>query len=418
MGGYARLSAIMPNKTELRRYIVLLRNATGYQGLAGALGLRTAHAADYKNSAARVEDITAGTAMLFDALGVAVVAGPHRLAERLQEFAASNPSVVAFEPERMMYALSHINGPRGSGNAAAAAVARETETAADTFDESRCTWGLQAVNIPSSCYYGRGVRVAVLDTGFDFDHPDFADRSITSQSFVPGHDGTDSVGHGTNCIGIACGPHAPLVPPRYGVASASHVFSAKVLNDEGGGGDAGILAGLNWAVVNKCRVVSMSLGATPAPGEKYSLVYEGAAQRAMGRGTLLIAAAGNESRRSLGVVAALNRPANCPSILAVAALDSRKAVADFSCRGLNPEDGQVNIAAPGADLRSSWAMPTRYRTISGTSLATPLVAGIAALHLEAAAPMTARQLWNRLEQTAQRLDLPNADVGAGLVQAP
>jgi subtilisin family serine protease len=132
---------------------------------------------------------------------------------------------------------------------------------------------------------------------------------------------------------------------------------------------------------------------------------------------LIVAAAGNESQRPT-YIAPVGHPANCPSILAVAAIDARFLVAFFSCAGINPQGGQVDIAGPGVQIRSSWPRPRLYNTISGTSMATPHVAGIAALYAEASRNARGRALWAALIQNARRLALPSRDVGAGLVQAP
>jgi subtilisin family serine protease len=188
-----------------------------------------------------------------------------------------------------------------------------------------------------------------------------------------------------------------------------------VLSNEGSGADGGILSGIAWVVASGCRVVSMSLGAPTTPDQPYSRLFERAAQRALAAGTLIIAAAGNESKRSAGVVNPVGHPANCPSIMAVGAIDANRAVADFSC-GTGPVGG-VDLAGPGVDVYSSWPMDRRYRRISGTSMATPHAAGVAAL-IGHATGARAYELWARLSQTARRLGLPSTDVGAGLVQAP
>jgi subtilisin family serine protease len=387
-----------------QREIVLLRDASCYKALTHALGVRVARATDYNSSAVRTEDITEGTALLLDELGIAIVAGPPEQMNELEIVA--DESIIAKESERTVYVLD------GGEPAAEATAERRSCT------ESHFTWGLQATNVSSSRYSGRGVRVAVLDTGFNFSHPDFSQRSITTRSFVRGLPAEDALGHGTHCIGTSCGPRNPAIRPGYGVAFGAEIFAGKVLNDSGAGADADILAGINWAIANKCRVVSLSFGVAVQPGARYSRIYEAAARRALAAGTLLVAAAGNLSARSLGIIAPVVQPANCPSIMAVGAVDAELEIVDSSCRGLRGKSGRIDIAGPGADILSSWRMPKRYRTFTGTSMAAPYVAGIAALHLEATPQLTARQLWARLTQTAQRLDLSSTDAGAGLVQAP
>ena len=110
-------------------------------------------------------------------------------------------------------------------------------------------------------------------------------------------------------------------------------------------------------------------------------------------------------------------PANSPSIMAVDAIDANLRIADFSSRSNPVQGGKVDIAAPGVAVYSSWPMAARYKSISGTSMATPHVAGIAAL-LRQATGTTGAALWSRLIQTARAMTLPSVDVGAGLAQAP
>src|SRR6185437_7637714 len=160
-----------------------------------------------------------------------------------------------------------------------------------------------------------------------------------------------------------------------------------------------------------------SVGTPVAPGEPYSSIYEQVAQRALGAGTVILAAAGNDSLRP-EAIAPVDHPANCPSILAVAAIDAYLRFAPFSCGGINSDGGEVNLAAPGVAIRSAWPRPDLYRMNSGTSMATPYVAGIAALLAEANPSIRGRDLQELLTKATRPLELPPRDVGAGLAQAP
>ena len=294
------------------------------------------------------------------------------------------------------------------------------------FDESKTTWGLQALNVAASPFSGRGVKVAVLDTGIDFEiggdgnpvfHPDFRGRTITQASFVEGiSTGKDDHGHGTHCIGTACGPRQPAVPPGYGIAFQAHIFAGKVLNPEGKGADGWILDGIEWAINQGCRVISMSLGAARGLDEPFSPDYEDVAQRALKAGTVIVAAAGNDSGRPF-FVEPVSGPADCPSIIAVAALDPQFRVASFSNAGFNPNGGEVNVAAPGVAVFSSFLNGGHAR-LDGTSMATPHVAGVAALLAEANPTATGPELFELLVRSVKTLALAQQDVGGGLIQAP
>ena len=263
----------------------------------------------------------------------------------------------------------------------------------------------------------RPVIVAVLDTGLDLRHGDYAGRSVVSSSFVEGESAQDGNGHGTHCIGTAAGPSVPGTLPRYGVAGDAEIYAGKVISDRGRGSDGSVLAGLNWAIGNGCRIVSMSLGTATQPGQAYSQVYESVAQRALAANTLLIAAAGNESRRDQGQINPVGHPANCPSVMAVGAIDSDMQIANFSTRGTGGNGGAIDLVAPGVDVYSTIPPSTRGH-MSGTSMACPHVAGIAALYVEAHPNASAREIWDLMVRNARRLNLDAADAGAGLVQAP
>lgn len=375
-----------------RRSLVLLKGRSA--GAAAAVlrrtaGLRTAMSSDFDT--ARPE-IRPGEALLFERLAVALLEA---------------------DPDQTL-ALAHRQGEEALVLESERYVRANGLTLADT---SAATWGLQATRVLSSPYRGRGIRLAILDTGLDFSHPDFAGRAVVSKSFAGELPVDDGNGHGTHCAGIACGPAEPAHAPRYGVAPAADLYVARVLDDRAGGTDGSVLAGIDWAVRHRCAIVSMSIGTPVAVGDSYPQVYEQAAARALSAGTLLIAPAGNSSQRPENI-APVEHPANCPSILAVAAVDQTLAVAPFSNGGLNPDGGDVDLAAPGIAIASASPRPTLYQTGSGTSVAAPFVAGIAALLAEADPNARGAALRAALLRAFLRLPAPARDVGAGLVQAP
>jgi hypothetical protein len=317
--------------------------------------------------------------------------------------------------------LAKLGSNRGS------AIAEPVDEILSGFNESQLTWGLQATNVVNSPFSGRGVKVAVLDTGIDFDvdangtvqfHPDFAGRKITTASFVRGvTSGKDDHGHGTHCIGTSCGPRRPATLPGYGIAFDAEIYAGKVLDSEGRGADEWIIHGIEWAINQGCRIVSMSLGATKEPGDIFNTAYEEIAQRALDAGTMIVAAAGNDSVRP-NFVAPVSGPADCPSIVAVAAVDSDMAIARFSNGGINTNGGEVNIAGPGVNILSSFRRPPDHKRLEGTSMATPHVAGIAALFAEANPLATGAELRDLVINAARSLKLGARDVGKGLAQAP
>jgi subtilisin family serine protease len=201
------------------------------------------------------------------------------------------------------------------------------------------------------------------------------------------------------------------------VAPSADIYVGKVLSDRGRGNDGAVLSALDWAIANRCRIVSMSLGTATRRGDPFSQVYEAVGQRALAANTLIIAAAGNESERP-GVINPVGHPANCPSIMAVGAIDVHMQIASFSTRGFDGDGGRIDIVGPGVNVYSTVPMPGQHARKSGTSMACPHVAGIAALYAEAKPGASARELWQLLVSNAKRLDLDAADVGAGLAQAP
>lgn len=411
-------------ETTTGRYLVVLNQnrqeaaVTRLQAVTGDI----ADSREFATSSLLSTALAAPAGLVLHHIGIAITTLEQDQQLSLQ---AAGDDVLTVEPERYVYAISsdeYLHGFRDGVEAMYRAshgkvVASPPVIAAQTFDESRVTWGLQACGVSDSKYTGDGIRVAVLDTGLDLNHPDFTGRGpIVSQAFVDGvTTAQDGHGHGTHCAGTIWGPSTPASGPRYGIAPRAQLFIGKVLDDQGTGTDGAILGGINWAISHGCNIISMSLGAPVAPGSAYSPAYEQAASAALESGVLIVAAAGNDSRRP-AVIAPVGRPANCPSILAVAAIDDQMAIAYFS-------DGQVGsgkapaIAAPGVQVYSSWLLPRAYNTISGTSMATPHVSGIAAL-LAQAHGARGSALSSAVVASAKAIGLAASDVGAGLVHAP
>lgn len=283
----------------------------------------------------------------------------------------------------------------------------------------RRTWGLAAVGITAnySVASGKGVKVAVLDTGINLLHPDFQGRfeeDVNAVSFVPGARVQDGYGHGTHCAGTVGGPRNTFSGIRYGAAPDVDLLIGKVLSNQGSGFDEWILNGIDWAADNGARIISMSLSSVRQQGQPFSQAYETVASTLLDEGVLIVAAAGNSSDRP-DVLAPVENPAACPSILAVAAIDRFRQIADFSCKQLDAI-GQLDVSAPGVAVYSAWK-GRRYVVIDGTSMATPHVAGVAALHVERNSNITARELWQLLRQRVTPLG-NQEDFGSGLVQVP
>ena len=400
---------------ETGRFLVTFKDGAAEEGLQslGVRGMRVANARDFEDQAATLESVGDADAVVFPEIGVALVGGgaAQERGMNAQTEIAADSAIESIDPEYFVFAANnsgeYLRGFLRAAETIAKDLLRESGQPPLEAEEEAAvlgaTWGLNACKVPPSLRSGVGIKVAVLDTGMDLGHPDFVGRPVVSQTFV-GQPVQDLNGHGTHCIGTACGPKAPAgTTPRYGIGYRSSIFVGKVLTNSGSGSQAGVLAGMNWAIANRCQVISMSLGAQIGVQPSYTA----AGQAALNNGLLIIAAAGNN-----GPVAPTGAPANSPTIMAVASLDQNLSPSIFS------NIGKIEIAAPGRDVFSSWPRPVRYKTISGTSMATPHVAGCAALWAQTSPNLRGINLWRKLQATARRLPFPAARVGAGLVQAP
>lgn len=320
--------------------------------------------------------------------------------------------------------------------------------AADVVEPTATTsWGVIAVGADTSPFDGSGMVVAVLDTGIDASHPAFAGMQLEQKDFTGAGNG-DTHGHGTHCAGTIFGRDVDGV--RIGVArGVQKALIGKVLGPGGGGSDQ-VTNAIQWAVENGANVISMSLG-IDFPGFVKSLIEQDSlpeelattialegyrqnvllferlttfvrARAAFGQAALIVAAAGNESRRDEDpdFEIACSPPAVSEGIISVAALEESTnglKVANFS-------NTNALVSGPGVGVVSA-KRGGGLISMSGTSMATPHVAGVAALwgqKLASPGPLVGEQWLARLVASATTTPLATpfdpTDVGAGLVQAP
>ncbi|MDW6064206.1 S8 family serine peptidase [Streptomyces sp. FXJ1.4098] len=192
---------------------------------------------------------------------------------------------------------------------------------------------------------GKGVRVAVLDTGVDQTHPDLQDAEIAEKNFSDAADAVDRAGHGTHVASVITGSGARSEGLYKGVAPDAQILDGKVLDDQGSGTDSGILAGIDWAVSEGARVINMSLSAPDSPG--LDPVEQAVNKYSEENGVLFAIAAGNNGPGP----ATLDSPGSAAQALTVGAVDDADTVADFSSRGPTI-DGTLkpDLAAPGVDI--------------------------------------------------------------------
>ncbi|MGA4844148.1 S8 family peptidase [Streptomyces sp. G45] len=280
-------------------------------------------------------------------------------------------------------------------------------------------------------YTGKGVKVAVLDTGVDQTHPDLKGVEVTEKNFTTAPDAKDRMGHGTHVASILAGSGAKSGGKYKGVAPDVRILDGKVISEvEGTGTDSSIAAGMQWAVDSGAKVVNMSLGSLDTPGTE---PLEEAIGRLSGK-ALFVVAAGNDGPGPR----TLNSPGSAPDALTVGSVDKKDRIAETSSRGPTADGAaKPDLTAPGDGITAarSTQIPggpegNGYTTLAGTSMATPHVAGAAAMLLQQHPTWTGPQLkgvltgsakpnpqLNAYEQGAGRVDLTRA-VTASVVSQP
>lgn len=365
--------------------------------------------------------------------------GPSELRVEIYDGNEKDADDLRADPRNQAVADAEIN----LGLIAPKSVSTADPAALATVGAHKVTDGLVAIGAHTTPFTGQSVTVAVLDTGIDDTHPSFAGKMIVQRDFtIPGKPTTapDTHGHGTHCAGTVCG--APVEGIRVGVSpGVTKLCVGKVLNPSGTLGM--LIEGMTWAVMEqKASVVSMSLG-YDLPGNAARLIEKGldpaiATQISMRQqsdmiktiGTLrafletlspnavFVAATGNESERPAFVLDAGLPASELHAVGAVGLASGNKwGVAKFS-------NGRAEVVAPGVEVLSA-AIGGGWSTMSGTSMATPHVAGVAALWAEKLRHEgllnVPGSVWPKIKANATRDLLAEVNVGAmgvGMVQAP
>ena len=358
----------------------------------------------------------------FDSISVSVLEAVGDVAPQEMTKARRHPSVVTVEED--VYRNWLLEGPASlqatpfpSVEAVLGALAKPRRSPAHAPDPlsggdagstaaGNVPWGVARVNAPAawSSGQGAGIKVAVIDTGIDCSHPDLqCDFGSGTNIVSPGSDPMDDNEHGTHVAGTIAGrgKGGPL-----GVAPKATLIPVKVLDADGAGSLSDIVAGISWAANAGVDVINMSLG-----GPNGSAALERAIKQALASGVVIVAAAGNSGPNPDTV----GFPGGYPGVIAVAASDRNDQVASFSSRG-----DAVAFIAPGVAITST--IPGGgTKSLSGTSMASPHVAGLAALAIERGArgPSGVRQAFSSAASklcVASACAAPTSE-GAGMIDA-
>jgi serine protease AprX len=266
---------------------------------------------------------------------------------------------------------------------------------------------------------GEGISIAIVDTGIDMEHPDFEGRIAGVADFT-GEGPGDGHGHGTHCAGIAAGSGAASGGKYRGVAPKATLYSAKVLRSNGHGMMSDVMAGVEWAVEQGVRVISLSLGG-PGPCNGTDALSE-LCDAAIEAGAVICVAAGNDGPGAYTV----GSPGCARRVITIGASNNHDRIASFSSRGPTLDERiKPDVVLPGVDIVAARAQNTSmgtvvddwYTSASGTSMATPHAAGVCALLLQADPTLSNDQIKARLMETAVNLGENAQAQGSGRVDA-
>ncbi|NRB47225.1 MAG: S8 family serine peptidase [Saprospiraceae bacterium] len=419
------------NKTIL--LIEDAKDPAAFKKMQNSFGIKFASSEDLGDKLRAQDVYDEGAGLVFKHLNVAVVEQVDM--DRFQQVIHKTPGVIHWEREKV-YSISStfdsistikvemektLQRVKMLESALAEKLVIEKNKPSPTA--RKMTWGLEAIGFSNAVEEGQGVCVAILDTGIYLDHPDFQSKSIKGLSFIADENWSDDPhGHGTHCAGTIIGGKKTMGELHYGIAPQADLLVGKVLNNKGLGTTSGIVDGIDWALEKNARIISLSLGTPVQLGEKPSLIFERIGEKALRKNCLIIAAAGNESRRPVFTPQPVGNPANTKSIIAVAAVDQNLKVANFSNAGLDPSTGgNIDFAAPGTEVLSA-ASPKEntdelYTRKYGTSMAVPHVTAAAALYCQRYPQLSAQEIWNKLKASVKKIDHQRyRDVGDGLIQ--
>ncbi|WP_422772431.1 S8 family peptidase [Plantactinospora sp. WMMC1484] len=266
------------------------------------------------------------------------------------------------------------------------------------------SWGLDRIdqrNLPLNSSYtypntASNVNTYVIDTGIRYSHNDFGGRAVSGFDAIDGGSADDCHGHGTHVAGTVAGT-------SYGVAKSARIYGVRVLNCSGQGTNAQVIAGMDWVTANAVRpaVANMSLGGGA------SSAIDTAVNNSINAGITYVVAAGNGNALGIRQNACNYSPARVPNAITVGATSNTDAAASFSNYGTC-----VDILAPGVGITSAWYdSNTATNTISGTSMASPHVAGAAAMVLSANPSWSPQQVRDYLVSNATPDVISNVGTG-------